>query len=120
MAGVHFRMPSRYVPHYLKYPFDPLTTARVRAFLQPGMTVLDVGAHIGYYTLLAATCVGPRGRVFAVEPAEENVVLLRENVARARAGHVTVLPFAAGGRDGVRNFAITDSSDTHGFYQHPL
>jgi FkbM family methyltransferase len=120
MAGVRFLLPSRYVPAYLEQPFDPLTTARVRAYLQPGMTVLDVGAHIGYYTLLAANRVGPRGRVFAVEPAEENLALLRENVARAVAGNVTVLPFAAGGRDAVRSFEITDSSDTHGFYQHPL
>ena len=120
MGGVRFRMPSRYVPAYLEQPFDPLTTQRVRTYLRPGMTMVDVGAHIGYYTLLAAARVGPRGRVFAVEPAEENVALLRENLARARAGHVTVLPFAAGGSDAVRSFAITDSSDTHGFYQHPL
>lgn len=41
----------------------------VKQWLRPGMTVVDVGANCGYYTLLATSCVGPAGRVFAVEPS---------------------------------------------------
>jgi FkbM family methyltransferase len=44
-------------------------TALVRRWLRPGMTFLDVGANVGYYTLLAARRVGPAGRVIAVEPS---------------------------------------------------
>jgi FkbM family methyltransferase len=41
----------------------------VERFLQPGMTVLDIGAHHGYYTLLASRKAGPRGKVIAFEPS---------------------------------------------------
>lgn len=43
-------------------------TVWTRTLLAEGAAFLDVGAHIGYFTLLAAHCVGPRGRVYAVEP----------------------------------------------------
>jgi FkbM family methyltransferase len=62
--------------------WDPEETAALRAALQPGMTVLDVGANIGYVTLLAANAVGPSGRVIAVEPHPANVRLLRANTGR--------------------------------------
>ena len=38
-----------------------------KRLLRPGMTVLDIGAHHGYYTLLASRRVGPQGKVLAVE-----------------------------------------------------
>jgi len=49
--------------------------------VKPGWTVVDLGAHIGYFSLLLAKCVGPTGKVFAFEPLPSNVALLRENVA---------------------------------------
>jgi len=49
--------------------FEPEETAVVRDWLRPGMTFLDVGANVGYFTLLGASRVGRSGRVFAVEPS---------------------------------------------------
>lgn len=48
--------------------YEPQETRLVTAFLQPGMTVVDIGANVGYYTALAASKVGPKGRIFAIEP----------------------------------------------------
>ncbi len=48
--------------------------------VHPGDTVVDVGANIGYYTLLAARKVGPRGKVIAFEPAPESFSFLERNV----------------------------------------
>lgn len=50
--------------------------------LTPGITVVDVGANIGFYTCLFARKVGPQGRVIAVEPTPASFVTLQENVAR--------------------------------------
>jgi FkbM family methyltransferase len=47
--------------------------------LEPGMHVVDVGAHLGYFTLLAATLVGPTGSVHAFEPTPGTFALLRQN-----------------------------------------
>ena len=48
--------------------------------LAPGMTVIDVGAHIGYYTILFAKCVGPTGKVLSLEPFPANFALLQKNI----------------------------------------
>jgi FkbM family methyltransferase len=45
-----------------------------------GMTVVDVGAHFGYYTLLAARAVGNKGKVFCFEPEPSNYALLLKNI----------------------------------------
>ncbi|GGN03835.1 hypothetical protein GCM10009721_34030 [Terrabacter tumescens] len=51
-----------------------------KACLRPGDTVVDVGAHIGLYTLQAARTVGPDGRVIAFEPSSANFALLARNI----------------------------------------
>src|SRR4051812_34539045 len=45
----------------------------MQAVIQPGDTVVDVGANIGYNALFAARLVGPTGRVLAIEPAGDNL-----------------------------------------------
>jgi len=49
--------------------FEPGESALLCSYLRPGMTFFDVGANVGYYTALAAACVGPTGRVVAYEPS---------------------------------------------------
>lgn len=50
--------------------------------LKPGMVVYDVGAHFGYFSLLAAELVGPGGKVFSFEPTDRTYQVLAENAAR--------------------------------------
>ncbi len=59
--------------------YEPLETQLLLKRLKPGQTFVDIGANIGYYTLLAARQVGPAGRVYAFEPDEENFKLLQKN-----------------------------------------
>lgn len=119
VSGIRLSVPGYFVPLALDRPFDPLTTCRLRRFLQRGMVVVDVGAHIGYYTALAAACVGPRGRVFAVEPAPDNLELLQKN-AVASTTPVIVLPVAAGAKSCPRTLHLAPSSDGHSLYLHPM
>jgi FkbM family methyltransferase len=67
----------------------------LRAILQPGMNALDVGANIGYFTLLMARQVGPAGRVLAIEAEPENFRYLRANVELNDLTNVELLPIAA-------------------------
>lgn len=60
--------------------FEILTTDLIQQIIKPGMTVVDVGASIGYHTLLFAAAVGPKGRVFAFEPDATSYSLLEKNV----------------------------------------
>lgn len=69
-------------------------------YLQPGMTFIDIGAHVGLYTISAAQRVGTEGRVFAFEPDDENRRLLEENLRVNGIEHVTVVPCGVCDRDG--------------------
>jgi FkbM family methyltransferase len=83
-------------PYILKHrSYAPDVSALLRKTLQPGMTFVDAGANIGYFSLLASKLVGPRGRVFAVEPDEFNRQLLEANLSRHGCRNATVLPVAA-------------------------
>lgn len=60
--------------------YERRETDLFRGLVRPGMVVLDVGANLGLYTVVAARLAGPAGRVIAFEPDAENVALLRRNV----------------------------------------
>jgi FkbM family methyltransferase len=66
----------------------------VTAFLQPGMSVVDVGANVGVYALSMARKVGPSGRVYAFEPTGETRSLLAAGVKANGLANVTVSPAA--------------------------
>jgi len=59
--------------------------------LQPGMVFYDLGANIGFFSLLAARLVGPTGRVFSFEPDAEVAARLRRNIARNAFSNTTVV-----------------------------
>lgn len=61
--------------------FEPDLTRALICLLRPGGTFLDVGAHIGYFSVLASRLVGPQGRVVAFEPTPRTAALTRRNLA---------------------------------------
>ncbi len=61
--------------------YEPRDTAFVGRIVRTGDTVVDIGAHIGYYTCYMARLVGPTGCVVAFEPAPDTFEILRDNVA---------------------------------------
>lgn len=72
----------------------------LRRTLPPGGTFADVGAHVGFMSLVAARQVGARGRVVAIEPVPENAAAVRANAALNAMGQVTVIEAAAGASGG--------------------
>lgn len=60
--------------------WEPNVVQAVTSAVKPGMSIVDVGAHIGYYTLLFAKCAGPAGHVVSFEPFPANFAVLQKNV----------------------------------------
>ena len=80
----------------------------VERFLEPGMTVVDVGAHHGLYTLLAAKCVGREGSVLAFEPSERECARLQKHLRVNRCRNVRVMKYALGSEPGNAEFYVVD------------
>ncbi|MBL0374396.1 FkbM family methyltransferase [Rhizobium sp. KVB221] len=55
------------------HSYEPDVTKIVQKILEPGDVFIDVGANVGYFTLLASTLVGPEGKVYAFEPDPKNI-----------------------------------------------
>jgi FkbM family methyltransferase len=74
--------------------YEPELREILRALLPPGGTAVDVGANVGWHTLLMARLVGDRGRVLAVEANPSVRMQLEENIRLNRCSQVQVFPFA--------------------------
>jgi FkbM family methyltransferase len=75
---------------------EPLTTKLFSKLLKPGATYVDVGAHIGYHTLVARYHIGPHGTVFAIDPQPYNCNRILENWACNNFSNIVVYTGAAG------------------------
>ena len=85
--------------------------------VEPGATVVDVGANIGYNTVHAARCAGTSGRVVALEPTPDNLEVLRRNVAASGLANIVVEPVAAGRAEGERElFVRGEKSAVNSFF----
>jgi FkbM family methyltransferase len=79
--------------------YEPHVTDRLRQCLVSGGVFVDIGANVGYYTLLAARQVGSGGRVIAFEPNPTSLKVLLLNT-RPEGGTIRVYPFAVSDREG--------------------
>jgi FkbM family methyltransferase len=75
--------------------WDPEDASALQSLLRPGMTMVDIGAHVGYFALLAARAVGPGGRVVAIEADPDNFALLAANARRTAPGVLEAVHAAA-------------------------
>ena len=83
--------------------YDLPVTEAIMRLADPGDTALDVGANIGYMTLVLALSVGPRGRVLSFEPSPDVLPMLRENVSNWKSlkiAPIEIKTIALSDRDG--------------------
>jgi FkbM family methyltransferase len=84
--------------------YEPELQDALAGSVHSGGVVYDVGAHAGFFTLLASVLVGPHGSVYAFEPLPENVVTLRGNLRLNRVANAAVMEAALGDRCGTVPF----------------
>jgi len=96
----------------LKGSFDKAECDFLSRFLRPGMTVLDVGAHHGYYALLASRRVGSSGRVFAFEPSPRERRKLGWHLRWNRCSNVEMIAAAVGAHVGKAELFVAAGRET--------
>jgi FkbM family methyltransferase len=90
--------------------WEETETRLFSSFVKKGMTVVDVGANVGYYTLLAARLVGENGKVFAFEPGPDNLALLKQNVKENGYKNVVLVQKAVSDKTATARLLIDRSS----------
>lgn len=122
----HFSQKILWDCHAARQLHEPGTSLFFAAVLEPGDTVIDVGGHVGYFAMLAASAVGERGRVLAFEPEVSNFENLCANAALNGFRNVTATHALVGPRDGEATFYFNADNDgghalwdvaTHSFNQ---
>jgi FkbM family methyltransferase len=96
----------------LRGDFEEAEQRFVERYLQPGMTVLDIGAHHGIYSLLASQKVGASGRVVAFEPSPRERQRLFRHVQLNRCSNVTVEAMALGASEGEVELFVVQGNET--------
>ncbi len=97
--------------------YEPMETDIFKKEIQPGNTVLDIGANIGYYTLIAARRVGPQGKVYAFEPDPANFRLLQKNVEANGYRNVVLVNKAVSNKNGsIRLYLNPSNRGDHRVY----
>jgi hypothetical protein len=91
--------------------YERAEIAVLRAILSPGDTVVDIGANVGYLTMVAARAVGPTGRIVAVEPSPRLVGRLHELAGLAGMPALDVCAVAVGAEPGTA--VLRGTGDEH-------
>lgn len=89
--------------------YEPHTRHWLQAVLGPGQVFFDIGANVGFFTLLGSRIVGEEGAVVAFEPLPENLSALQAHVRLNGARNVTVVGAAVSDRDGRERFGPADN-----------
>jgi len=112
--GRLFSFPARDSMHWPVFAFgeyEPAESAMVRRILRSGDLAVDIGANIGWFSLLMGSCVGDRGSVIAIEPTPPIRRKLLENVSANPSLNIRVLPIAVG--------AMASVAEIHLFQELP-
>ncbi len=91
--------------------YEAETSNFIGSILQPGDTFIDIGAHVGYFSMLAAALVGPNGSVYSFEPDASNYAHLLDHIDANNATQIRPLHMAVGARPAVAEFFVNADND---------
>ena len=104
LKGYRMRVDWQIHRAFIYDSWEPEVTQAIDRTVVPGMTVADIGAQSGFYTLLLAKRVGTQGQVIAFEPLPANYRLLEENLRLNKIENVLVRRAAVTDYSGALNF----------------
>jgi len=92
-------------------------TKIVKQIIKPGDVVLDIGANIGYFTLIFAKLVENSGKVFSFEPESKNFKILKKNIEVNGYSNVVLEQKIVSNNDGQTTLYISDKAGSHRIHQ---
>ncbi len=119
VAGFDMCISDESVYEYTLKEYEPDVVRHVASAIKSGDIVVDIGANIGYYTLVAARSVGEGGRVYAFEPDPGNFHMLTENVKANSFTNVVAIQKAVSATTGATQL-LQKKASTHSLFDHRL
>ena len=92
--------------YFIPEHYESETQQYIRGHVKPGMTVMDIGAHLGFFSILLADGVGPTGKVYAFEPEEKNFERLQLNLEANGFSWVSAYPMAFSDESGKQKLML--------------
>lgn len=108
-----YRMRKTFEAYASSLVHEKATTELFKKIVKEGDVVVDLGANIGYFTLLAAKLVGPEGKVYAFEPEPKNYYYLQKNIKLNNYNYVLAFQKAVSDRNGKTKLYICDYDTGH-------
>ena len=99
------------ISFFLTGKYEEFETELLEREIREGMTFLDIGAYIGYYTVVASKVAGKEGKVFAFEPDLHNFRLLERNVETNACQNVVLVQKAVSDKSGKINLFLCNDSE---------
>lgn len=110
LRGAYLRTPKLSRVSFALGTYQRHVTRALQAHARPGAVAYDIGAHIGYFSMVLSRCVGPAGCVIAFEPDPSNARALTRNLDASRSSNVTVVPRVVADTSGTVQFATFEFS----------
>jgi len=92
--------------------YEPEVVRTLNTILREGDVFVDLGANEGFFSMIAARIVGPKGRVFAIEPQVRLWPVIIQNIVLNDATNVTLVPFAVSDSPGEAEIVVTPASNS--------
>ena len=108
--GIWLELNPRTGQNYMRGETEKVSQAAVAERLRPGDVFYDLGANLGFFSLLAARIAGPTGSVFSFEPDVQIAERLRRNAARNGLSNIVVVEMGVWSASGTLNFITSDST----------
>jgi FkbM family methyltransferase len=118
VSGIKMLIPVSVIEFFIFQEYEPETVQEFVRALNEGDVVVDVGAHIGFYSLLAAEKVGETGHVYAFEPSPAAFEILNKNISINQFNNITTINKAVTNRSGVAQMLLLGSLANSLFFSH--
>ncbi len=107
LQGTHLKLYLKNENYYWLGNYEPHLIRAIKDFCKADMTIYDVGANIGYLSLIFARLIGMEGKVYAFEPLPENSQRIADHIAlNSLQNIIHLIPYAVSDHEGIQTFLV--------------
>ena len=110
IEGLRFYVRKNYEDYFVALSLEDRIIEFAKTLLNAGDVFVDVGCHIGKYSVIIANHVGTQGKVYAIDANPENIAVLKKNIALNRLTNITIINKAVSDKEGITKFYLRPSS----------